>query len=427
MANREQVGRLRKNVEDWNQWRREHPKAFLDLNRADLEGADLYLANLSDAGLGSANLRSANLTGANLKGAELTGANLEGANLDDAIPYRAVLEGANLNHALLTGANLTKASLKGANLKGVNLTRASLLMAQALGTDFTGATLTGACIEDWNINADTRLNDVVCEYVYLKGDQQERRPSEPNQSFAPGEFTKLFQKAQETVDLIFRHGVDWQALLISLEKLKVEAEGAELSIQAIENKNDGAFVVRVNVPPEANKGEVEKFLRREYDLALKALDERYQFQLQLQGERLEDYREQVAAQRQANTSLTRIIEKMAENQAPKFNFNAPVGSVADTIQSGGKQQAIQHNYAAAPSQTLAEAAAEIQALLQQLAQTNPTAIEADQKAFVNAALPSTTRDRLLGAAQGAGLAWLEGTPYGKITKALIEGWQQPNQ
>ncbi|XGW00755.1 MAG: hypothetical protein ACAF41_34195 (plasmid) [Leptolyngbya sp. BL-A-14] len=77
----------------------------------------------------------------------------------------------------------------------------------------------------------------MCDYIYLKDKQLERLPSDPNQIFAPGEFSKLFQKVQETVDLIFRNGVDWQALLVSLDRLKVEAEGTELSIQAIENKN----------------------------------------------------------------------------------------------------------------------------------------------------------------------------------------------
>src|ERR671933_2635773 len=50
-------------------------------------------------------------------------------------------------------------------------------------------------------------------------------------------------------------------------------------------------------------------------------------------------------------------------------------------------------------QTLAEAAAEIQELLKQLEETNPTATEAEQKAFVTAAIPSTRRERFLSALQ----------------------------
>jgi hypothetical protein len=48
---------------------------------------------------------------------------------------------------------------------------------------------------------------------------------------------------------------------------------------------------------------------------------------------------------------------MAENQGGKFNFYGSVGNVADTIQSGGKQQSIQHIEqlsATYPTTTIAE-------------------------------------------------------------------------
>ncbi|MBC7971818.1 MAG: DUF4263 domain-containing protein, partial [Verrucomicrobia bacterium] len=54
---------------------------------------------------------------------------------------------------------------------------------------------TGACIEDWGINITTRLDDIDCDYVYLKYDRIEgylkREPS--NRKFLLGEFTQLFQ------------------------------------------------------------------------------------------------------------------------------------------------------------------------------------------------------------------------------------------
>ncbi|MHC5748631.1 MAG: pentapeptide repeat-containing protein, partial [Nostoc sp.] len=181
-------------------------------------------------------------------------------------------------------------------------TNANLTNIQALETNFTGAILTGACIEDWHINSYTNLTNVTCDYIYLCQGQQERRPSSGN--FTPGEFTKLFQKAQETVDLIFNNGIDWQAFLTSFQKLQVECGGEELSIQAIENKNDGVFVIRVNVPADANKAEVEKYLKREYELALVVLEEKYQVQLQGKDEQIEIYRKQ-------STDLTEIVKLLA--------------------------------------------------------------------------------------------------------------------
>ncbi|HEY9695852.1 MAG TPA: pentapeptide repeat-containing protein [Trichocoleus sp.] len=161
------------------------------------------------------------------------------------------LRGANLDGINLESANLTWADLSGATLHRAKLKNANLLEALALHTDFTGATLTGACLKAWNIDSHTNLENVDCRYVYLLRDQQERRPSSGD--FAPGEFTKLFEEALNTVDLIFRNGVDWKAFVAAFQTVQVQNEDTELTIQSIENKGDGVVVVRVNVPPETNK------------------------------------------------------------------------------------------------------------------------------------------------------------------------------
>jgi hypothetical protein len=60
---------------------------------------------------------------------------------------------------------------------------------------------------------------VNCKFIYLLEypkpgtDDRERRPS--SGEFGPDEFTKLFQEAIDTVDLIFREGVDWRAFIYS--------------------------------------------------------------------------------------------------------------------------------------------------------------------------------------------------------------------
>lgn len=77
-------------------------------------------------------------------------------------------------------------------------------------------------------------------------------------------------------------------------------------------------------------------------------------------------------------------------------------------------------------QTLSEAAAEIQELLQQLEETNPKATEAEQTAFVTAAIPLTRREHFLGALQAG---WQEAIqefleqPYLHIGIATLEGWK----
>ena len=99
MANEEHLKLLKeaiekKDIEIWNEWRKENLNVTPDRNRADLSGAmligaDLFGANLSAADLRGANLSGANLSGANLSyaslyGVDLSGADLFGANLQDA-------------------------------------------------------------------------------------------------------------------------------------------------------------------------------------------------------------------------------------------------------------------------------------------------------------------------------------------------------
>jgi len=279
-----------------------------DLSSADLIGADLLGANLCEAHLRGADLSKANLNGTDLSRAKLIGAKLSGANLSGA-----KLSEANLSGVHLKGANLKGANLKGTNLSSANLSNANLQKTKALDTNFNKAILTGACLEDWHINTGTNLENVICDYVYLQADQKERSPGKGN--FAPGEFTKLFRKALETIELIFRNGIDWQAFFWAFQKLQVESGSNELSIQAIENNNNGALIIRVNIPPDTNKVKVENSLKQGYQYKLKAIDKKYRYQLQANYDQIAMYRQQCA-------NLTEIVKVMAGR-----TFNLEAGAI----------------------------------------------------------------------------------------------------
>jgi hypothetical protein len=253
------------------------------------------------------------------------------------------------------------------------------------------AIFTGACIEDWNINSETNLNNVICDYVYLKEDEQERRPSDPKKNFAPGEFTKLFQKALETVDLIFSDGIDWQVFLASFQNLQVEYGSDQLAIQAIEKKPGGAFVIRVEVPLDADKASIEDSFWQKYKPLLEAKDEQIAF-----------YRQEMETKRQENTRLLGIIETMAEKETSKVNmsFHAPVTGVAGNVEGN------QNIYAPEQKPTLAEAATEIQQLLTQLQSQGFNSEDAQQKAANDLATKAkndfTTKEKLVKWGQSLG-------------------------
>ena len=202
------------------------------------------------------------------------------------------LKGANLAGADLCNANLTEADISQATLQQACLEGANLTKTQALGTNFNKAKFTGACLEAWNVDNTTQLDQVDCDYVYLLNNQQERRPS--SGKFASGDFTKLFQEVLHTVDLIFRNGIDWKAFTYSFKKLQVENEDIELSIQSIETKGDGVVIVKVNVPADDNKAKLHSEFTQNYQVALEAVKERYQAELKSKDEQIAIYRQHQA-------------------------------------------------------------------------------------------------------------------------------------
>ena len=195
----------------------------------------------------------------------------------------ASLRGANLISADLSNANLKLADLGEATLQAACLNNVNLREALAIGTNFTTAQMSGTCLEGWNIDHTTILDNVESKYIYLleeakpETDDKERRPS--SGYFQAGDFTKLFQEVLDTVDLIFRNGVDAKAFMSSFQQVQVENEGIPMKIQGIENKGDGAVVIKIDVPPETEKEKIHREFMQFYDKNVKVLEEKYQKEL----------------------------------------------------------------------------------------------------------------------------------------------------
>lgn len=314
---------------------------FVMIALGSIRGTSFYQANLcktdfSGAALNNADLRSFKFEQVCLQNAQ----KLDRARLGNSILANPVvrdllvtrngykksfmdanLRSANLDGVDLEGANLTWADLTCATVRYANLKDANLTESLVLDTDFTGATLTGACLEAWNIDHNTNLSNVDCQYVYLLRNQQERRPSSGD--FAPGEFTKLFQEVLSTVDLIFRNGIDWKAFAYSFNQLVLDNEGTELSIQSIENKGDGVVVVRVNAPPDADKAKLHSEFNQTYELAVKALEAKYQAELQAKDEQITIYRQQSADMLEITRLMAnRPIHVQAIAEAKSMNNSA---------------------------------------------------------------------------------------------------------
>ena len=329
-----------------------------------LKNVKFHHANLVGANLSSANLSGANLSAANLSFADLSHADLRFAKLSNA-----QLKGADFTDAVLFSTDLSNTNFDGEDLRNLNLSNANLSGIRAVGADFSGSVLTGACIENWIIDEKTIFDNITCEFFYFKSHEQERRPSDPNQNFKAGEFFTLVQKVRETVDLIFLNGIDWAALLVSIHQLQIKSSDNQLSIQAIENKGDGDFVVRVTVPPDSNKAEIEKFIKEKYESERQVLESSYRSELKLKDAEIDSYRRE-------NANLMKVLEwqsakpivnteKVGSIYMPDIrNISINSGNYNESINTGGGSY-IQGNYINM-SQDLTEAASQIQDLLEQL-------------------------------------------------------------
>ncbi len=313
---------------------------FLSLRRLQLMLSSFGGTNFKGAQLHDANFSQADLKQARFAGADLSRTAFHGAlNAHRAHAGQTLLREPSIRDLLVTGqganANLRLANLTGANLSRADLSHADLTQAQCVGADFSGVIFTGACLEAWNIDSTTVLQDVQADYVYLLQNQQERRPASGN--FASGEFTKFFQEVLDTVDLIFREGVDWKAFLISLNNLKVAAgdSGEEIEVQSIENKGDNTFVVRLNVPPEIDKAAIHEQFRQDYEYQLAILETQYKAKLEAKDEVIGAYKNQ-------NTDLMQIIRTQAER--PFTNINTEQ-NIMSTFDQRGQKVGTQHNVA----------------------------------------------------------------------------------
>lgn len=323
-----------------------------NLTEADFTGATLKSTNFNQAILNKTIFKQAiklelarpgNTLLANPQVREFLIDSRTGAGQDFTQAYLrgAYLEGANLQAANLRLADISEASLQYANLAGANLTEVN-----AVNADLRHATLTGACVENWNIDATTQLDEVDCQYIYLLNGQKERRPS--SGEFQPGEFTKLFAEMFDTVDLIFRNGVDWKAFIAALKEVQVQNEDTPLQVQSIANKGDGVIVVKVHVPPDTDKEKIHQEFNQNYQLQLAAIEAQYKAQLTAKETEIAIYRQQsvdmmeitktlanrpinVEAKAMSNSNDSSRNTTIRDINNSAVNFGEIIGDVTNTI------------------------------------------------------------------------------------------------
>ncbi|MGB3536046.1 MAG: pentapeptide repeat-containing protein [Microcoleaceae cyanobacterium] len=237
----------------------------------------------------------------------------------------AFLKGANLKDAILVGANLNGADLSHANLEGANLKEAN-----CVGTNFTGARLTGTCLDAWNIDSTTLLENVDCQYVFLlekpnaKG-SRERRPHDPDAVFKPGDFEKLYRQIMNTVEILLRNGISTDAFSQAFRQLIGEhPEIDHHSIQSIEKRGEDVLV-KIKVPEETDKGQIERQFVEVYEARLEAAKQTALLEAEVRHN--QDITAITLAALSSHATVNFINDVKSESQAMNNNQDINTGDV----------------------------------------------------------------------------------------------------
>jgi uncharacterized protein YjbI with pentapeptide repeats len=270
-----------------------------------------------------------------------------------------------------------------------NLSEANLEKTQVLSANFNKAILTGTCLQDWQINSATNLDEVICDYIYLQTGQQQRQPNQG--SFAPGEFTQLWRQHLNTV------------------QVKVSPEVAPVQASPTPNPNVSASTPEVKVEIQQPHQPSVNYTATTGAPPIK-----------------------VDIQPPVYDTVTPSVSQGTDSIPP-----SPSQSDSPTIPPN-LQQAVSevHRILEQLDQNLSqpkwsEVAAEIQQLLQELSQTCPTSTPLEKVIAVAAAIKQiesnrSLKSRVIEAVQSAGITRLQEYiehPLSKILLPAIEEWK----
>ncbi len=125
---------------------------------------------------------------------------------------------------------------------------------------------------------------------------------------------------------------------------------------------------------------------------------------------------------------------MAENKGLSETFNnkferSNINNFSNKVSDNARQQGNQNIYTNEQKQDLAESAAEIQRLLKQLEESNPTATESEKVAYVNDETTPSLKRRVVKALIAGGESAIEeflDNSYAKVIHSVIKGWMESN-
>ena len=449
-------------------WLRALAIAFAAIGGTSFRGADLTDADFTKATLKSTDLRKANLTRTCWKQTEKLDRIRPGKTYlhnpeiqqlvktgqgQDKDFNRLNLQGINLQGANLIGTSFIEGNLNEANLRDANLTDTKLVHAQLDRADLTGATLTGAYLEEWNITSETKLNGIRCDYVFMRlppdkrpafmalppeescNPNPRRKPDDWDKNFEQGEFAEFIEPMRLTLDLYHNQVVDPRLVALAFGQLKDNNPEAEIEAVSIEKKgtNRDKLLVRAETLPQADHSTLnsEYFSNLDY---LESLSPEALRALLIDKDRMVRRFTEILEVKHKNPDVT--IQNIQIQGDNKMTGDRTIHVGRDYRETNVSDQGtyVEGNYYNNPEQqkTLAQAAQEIQELLEQLDKTYPTGTAAGQMQAAQEAMRQiegdmALGDRLLSALRAGGTEALKQTlnhPAATFVLALLDDWQK---
>ncbi|MEY3297389.1 MAG: Modulator of FtsH protease HflC [Cyanobacteriota bacterium] len=121
---------------------------------------------------------------------------------------------------------------------------------------------------------------------------------------------------RDVISIPFPDGINWNAFKESLIRVVAENDGIELTVQGIENTDDGFMIIKVKVPENTDKEKILVDFGKYYGIAEKLIEAKFRAELKGKEEQIEIYR-------QNSASIERIIEALSSK---------PIGLLPQTIE-----------------------------------------------------------------------------------------------
>jgi hypothetical protein len=257
---------------------------------------------------------------------------------------------------------------------------------------------------------------VTCHYVYLKRNNQDRRPN--SGEFLPGEFAQLFHSALETINLTLHAGVNWTAFAHSINRLNGEYKIAQLGIQSIENKGDGIIVLKLSTAPGSDTVQIHRDFMRIYEETKQTLENRKQL----------NARDTLLAHGNADSTHPReSINQLFELLSPSLGINTPRSTPLRNRLEPSAASTVESSAAA----TVTDTATILATLLHDLAQRYPDATHVQRLSVTALEVQQKTKDdlrfkaKLIEAVQSSSLLIdqvLINNPFVSISFEMIREW-----